>query len=80
MQFREVDEINKDNFQIKSNSTGHLEKNWHVWMDSFKNSRLVVPHTLRSEMLRKILESHMGIVKCKERSHDVLYWLGMANG
>ena len=44
----------------------------------FKNSRLVVPHTLRSEMLSKIHESHMGMVKCKERARDVLYWPGMA--
>ncbi|RVE62485.1 hypothetical protein OJAV_G00157530 [Oryzias javanicus] len=39
----------------------------------FKNSRLVVPRTMRSEMLRKIHESHLGIVKCKERARDVLY-------
>ncbi len=44
----------------------------------FKNSRSVVPHTLRSEMLRKIHKSHMGMVKCKERARDVLYWPGMA--
>lgn len=41
---------------------------------TFKNSRLVVPRALRSEMLRKIHESHMGMVKCKERAHDVQYW------
>lgn len=39
----------------------------------FKIARLVVPHTLRTEMLRKIHESHMGVVKCKERARDVLY-------
>uniref|UniRef100_A0A3P9IGQ4 Gypsy retrotransposon integrase-like protein 1 n=1 Tax=Oryzias latipes TaxID=8090 RepID=A0A3P9IGQ4_ORYLA len=44
----------------------------------FKNSRLVVPHTMRSEMLRKVHESHLGIVKCKERARDVLFWPGMA--
>jgi len=52
MQSREVGQINKDSFQTKSNNTGHLEKNWHMWMDS----TLVVPHTLRSDMLRKIHE------------------------
>lgn len=29
-------------------------------------------------MLRKIHESHMGMVKCKERARDVLYWPGVA--
>lgn len=43
----------------------------------FKNSRLVVPHTPRSDMLREIHKSNMGI-KFKEKAHDVLYWLGMA--
>lgn len=28
----------------------------------FKNARLVVPHTLRTEMLRQIHESQMGVV------------------
>lgn len=37
----------------------------------FKNSRLVVPHTLRSEMIRKIHESHMGIIKCNERKAQI---------
>lgn len=34
----------------------------------FKGSRLVVPQRLRSEMLNKIHESHMGKVKCKGAS------------
>lgn len=44
----------------------------------FKNARLVVPHTLRTEMLRKMHMSHMGGDKCKEKARDLLYWPGMA--
>lgn len=29
-------------------------------------------------MLKKIHESHLGVVKCKERARDVLYWLNMS--
>jgi hypothetical protein len=29
-------------------------------------------------MLDKIHESHLGIVKCKSRARDVLFWIGMA--
>ncbi|XDV38013.1 hypothetical protein PO909_007505 [Leuciscus waleckii] len=43
-----------------------------------KNGKLVVPHKMRDEMLERIHEAHMGIVKCKERARDVLFWPGMA--
>uniref|UniRef100_A0A3P9LFC2 ribonuclease H n=1 Tax=Oryzias latipes TaxID=8090 RepID=A0A3P9LFC2_ORYLA len=39
----------------------------------FKGSKLIVPQRLRQEMLEKIHESHLGIVKCKERARDILY-------
>lgn len=44
----------------------------------FKNGKLVVPSKMRDEMLERIHEAHMGIVKCKERARDVLFWPGMA--
>ena len=44
----------------------------------FKSDKLIVPLQLRPEMLEKIHESHLGVVKCKERARDVLYWPGMS--
>lgn len=44
----------------------------------FKSEKLIVPQQLRSQMLDKIHESHLGMVKCKERARDVLYWPGMS--
>ena len=43
----------------------------------FKGNKLVVPHALRAQMLDKIHESHQGIVKCKQRARDILFWPGM---
>lgn len=43
----------------------------------FKGSRIIVPQSMRTEMLKKIHQSHMGIEKCKNRARDVLYWPGM---
>ncbi|KAI3373038.1 hypothetical protein L3Q82_006334 [Scortum barcoo] len=40
----------------------------------FKNAKLIVPNQMRQEMLDRIHESHLGIVKCKERARDILYW------
>lgn len=42
----------------------------------FKTPRLVVPNTLKEEMLQKFHEPHLGIVKCKERARDALFWPG----
>lgn len=39
----------------------------------FKNNCLVVPKTLRSEMLEKIHYNHLGIDKCKARARSCLF-------
>ena len=44
----------------------------------FKGNKLVVPHALRAQMLDKIHESHQGIVKCKQRARDILFWPSMS--
>lgn len=44
----------------------------------FKANKLIVPNQLRQEMINKIHESHLGIVKCKARGRDILYWPGMS--
>jgi transposase InsO family protein len=44
----------------------------------FKGPKVIVPFSLRAQMLEKIHEGHLGIVKCKQRARDVLYWPGLA--
>ncbi|XP_014676542.1 PREDICTED: sec1 family domain-containing protein 2-like [Priapulus caudatus] len=44
----------------------------------FKSDRVIVPETLRAETLKKIHESHQGIVRSKQRARDVLFWPGMS--
>ena len=45
----------------------------------FKGLKLIVPTSLRKEMLNIIHSSHLGIVKCKSRAREVLYWPGMSS-
>ena len=45
----------------------------------FKATKLIVPKTLRPRMLDIIHESHQGIVKCKQRARDLLFWPGMTS-
>ena len=39
-----------------------------------KGMRLVVPPSLRKAMLMHIHKSHFGVVKCKQRAREALYW------
>ena len=40
----------------------------------FKSRKIIIPKALQSEMLGRIHTGHMGVQKCKERAHDVLFW------
>ncbi|CAC5373013.1 unnamed protein product [Mytilus coruscus] len=43
----------------------------------YKGLKLIIPTSLRKEMLQLIHETHMGIVKCKTRVREFMYWPGM---
>ena len=43
----------------------------------FKGTRIVIPPSLRSQMLKLLHESHLGVVKCKQRAREVMYWPAM---
>ena len=44
----------------------------------FKGEKIVIPRSLRDEMLGKIHTGHIGIEKCKLRAKDILFWPGMS--
>lgn len=44
----------------------------------FRINRVVIPCSLRKEMLQRIHEGHLGIEKCKYRARDVMWWPGMS--
>ena len=43
----------------------------------FKGERVVVPRGSRSELLRGIHNSHLGVNGCLNRARECLYWPGM---
>ena len=45
----------------------------------FKGPKVIVPSALRAEMLDKIHEGHLGMVKCKQHARDILFWPGMSS-
>ncbi|XP_062575332.1 uncharacterized protein K02A2.6-like [Saccostrea cucullata] len=42
-----------------------------------KNKRLIVPDSLRPDMLKKLHNTHMGLEKTKQRARDILFWPGI---
>ena len=37
-------------------------------------NQIVIPQTLRSEMLERIHHGHLGLNKCRERYRDAIWW------
>ena len=40
----------------------------------FKGQRIVIPKSLRKEMIKRIHRGNFGIEKCKQRARDSVYW------
>lgn len=45
----------------------------------FKSDKIIVPASLRQNLLEKIHTGHMGIERSKQRARDDLFWPGMGN-
>ena len=44
-----------------------------------RGDRVVIPKTMRKEMLRKLHAGHSGINSCLRRARDLIYWPGMSS-
>ncbi|CAC5392125.1 unnamed protein product [Mytilus coruscus] len=43
----------------------------------YKSQRIFIPKALQREMLVKLHEAHLGIVKTKQRAREILFWRNM---
>ena len=43
----------------------------------FRRETVVIPPSMRHELLTKLRESHLGIEKCKAIARPIMYWSGM---
>lgn len=42
------------------------------------SSKVIIPKSLRKEMLARVHEGHLGLAKCKEKARTLMFWPGMA--
>lgn len=45
----------------------------------FKGHKIIVPSIIQKEMLDRIHSSHLGVIKCKSRARESLFWPGMTS-
>lgn len=43
----------------------------------FKGDRIVIPQSIRPEMVKKLHASHMGLQSCLRRARETVYWPGL---
>jgi len=43
-----------------------------------RGSRLVIPSTMRNDVLARLHEGHQGVVKCRERARQSVWWPGLS--
>lgn len=75
---RVMDMIHMPGDKIMENPFQHFKDELSV-LDGvlLKGTRIVVPISMKKQMLKLVHEGHLGIEKCKRRAREVLYWQGM---
>lgn len=74
----------RSGWPIKQKIKGETRKFWQLQSDLtvaqdllFFGCRIVVPQIMRQEMLTKLHEGHQGIVRCRMRASNSVWWPGI---
>ena len=71
--------------QLRCRFALHVQDFWNyrdelsVYNDIiFKSERIVIPLSMRPELLKNVHESHLGIEKSRSRARDIMFWPRMS--
>lgn len=70
----------KDKTKLKDDLKYYFKFRNEIFLENgvlFYNERIMVPKSLKIDMLNQLHESHMGINKTKARAAEIFYWLSM---
>lgn len=63
---------------------GDCQQYYNIWAELsvvngllLRKERIVIPQSLRPEMLKRLHEGHLGMEKCKRRARTSVYWPGI---
>ncbi len=44
-----------------------------------RGNRIIIPESLRGEIIERIHEGHLGLTKCRERAQTSVWWPGLSS-
>lgn len=66
---------------VKQNCSPDINEYWNYRADLsevddiiYKGSKIIIPKSMRTEMLKQIHKGHLGVEKCKKRAREVMFW------
>ena len=85
-EMHELQQVIKKGWPDTKHETPHSTREFWNYRDELsladglilKGMKIVVPPSLRKEMLLQIHETHMGVTKCRQRGSEALFWPGFS--
>ena len=85
-QLQRVRKLIRDGWPKRVSSTSHSVRDYYMMRDSLSECeglitlgcRIVIPQTLRQEVLDRIHEGHQSLSKCRERAQETVWWPKMS--